>query len=825
MKKAFQIIMSFALCFSLIGIRANDVKALSGEGTAENPYIIETAEDLTKLNQSTDYIYAELAANIDLSTIDPIQQAEIPAYIPNFKGELDGNGYTIMNAKSGTALIYTYYEGELKNFTWNVASPVTLVWNQRPENDHKYTDIDITGEIKYGSGNNNESPLLVYATGSTTMKRVTIDIDMSSPTYQGLFIGYEPYINSDYSFIDCTVKGTYVGEHIGVLFGNGSMSATSAYGLQHIAGVLGVEKTSALEVSNLVLDADILGISSIPHLLCGVSYNETLLSELESELENKTTGYDSMRKAEELNGYVFAVNDNGNLRIEVKDTNSEIGSFLVVSELYSNVFTNGVPNGTYRHAVSERINVSEGIDTYYSSLGKVQFYDGTEGEYGSTGVDGSLRTITVNGNTYYALTEEPENYVYTFNSFDQGATHSNTARTSNVKVYVYGKDGSLLNIVSGPVNESFVAPELSIETDAGNNLKDVTLSDSWQWVDDTANVIYGGQIFFAKDGNTIAPVFVNGLEVKATSITLNKTDVVLQSGNSDTLTATIFPANTTFKDVTWTSNNPNIVSVDNNGTIVALSSGSAVITATSSNGLSASCTVTVPAGIYNVEGSDISSSTPVEEVTVGVEVDNNTESILSESISEDLQNVIDGKIEEGKDVVVEIATENLDLENISADVKSDVEKVEAFVSKNDLKVAQYFDLSIFVKSDGDVLGNITETNRPLTFKIAIPEELKKEGRVFTVVRVHEGKAEELKTVEKDGILEFETDKFSTYALTYKDVEETPVQPEKPSNPVEPEKPTETPNTNGMSLMFCYGMMLILSAMILLVLAKKRSLSK
>ena len=126
-----------------------------------------------------------------------------------------------------------------------------------------------------------------------------------------------------------------------------------------------------------------------------------------------------------------------------------------------------------------------------------------------------------------------------------------------------------------------------------------------------------------------------------------------------------------------------------------------------------------------------------------------------------------------------------------------------------------------MKSDGEVLGTITETESLLTFKIAIPEELKKENRVFTVIRVHEGKVTELETVEKDGILEFMTDKFSTYALTYKDIEETPVDPEKPAD----DNTTETPNTNGMSFVVCYGMMFVLSGMILLVLAKKRSLNK
>lgn len=64
---------------------------------------------------------------------------------------------------------------------------------------------------------------------------------------------------------------------------------------------------------------------------------------------------------------------------------------------------------------------------------------------------------------------------------------------------------------------------------------------------------------------------------------------------------------------------------------------------------------------------------------------------------------------------------------------------------------------------------------------------------------------------------------------------TPGESEKPSDPQTPsepskedpeeEKPSETPSTGDMSLIACYGLMMILSAMILVVLMKKNSLNK
>lgn len=53
----------------------------------------------------------------------------------------------------------------------------------------------------------------------------------------------------------------------------------------------------------------------------------------------------------------------------------------------------------------------------------------------------------------------------------------------------------------------------------------------------------------------------------------------------------------------------------------------------------------------------------------------------------------------------------------------------------------------------------------MTFKVAIPENLKKEGRKFYVLRYHDGKVDKL-AVSEDGT--FKTDKFSSYMLVYED---------------------------------------------------------
>ncbi|WP_434511225.1 cell wall-binding repeat-containing protein [Desulfitobacterium sp. AusDCA] len=77
----------------------------------------------------------------------------------------------------------------------------------------------------------------------------------------------------------------------------------------------------------------------------------------------------------------------------------------------------------------------------------------------------------------------------------------------------------------------------------------------------------------------------------AASITLNKASVVLTVGETDTLTATL-PSNSANQNVTWLTTNPNVVKIFN-GVLMALSPGTAFITATTADGQYATCIVIV----------------------------------------------------------------------------------------------------------------------------------------------------------------------------------------------------------------------------------------
>ena len=78
-----------------------------------------------------------------------------------------------------------------------------------------------------------------------------------------------------------------------------------------------------------------------------------------------------------------------------------------------------------------------------------------------------------------------------------------------------------------------------------------------------------------------------------TSITLNKDTLTLDVNGTETLTATVAPATAEDRSVSWSTNNASVAAVTGSGKVTAIAKGVATITARTSNGLTATCKVTV----------------------------------------------------------------------------------------------------------------------------------------------------------------------------------------------------------------------------------------
>ena len=91
-------------------------------------------------------------------------------------------------------------------------------------------------------------------------------------------------------------------------------------------------------------------------------------------------------------------------------------------------------------------------------------------------------------------------------------------------------------------------------------------------------------------------LYYNDKVISVTGVSLNESSITLDVGGSKTLAATVTPENATNKKVRWTSDNETVATVSEDGVVTAVAGGTAVITATTHDGLfTATCTVTVNA--------------------------------------------------------------------------------------------------------------------------------------------------------------------------------------------------------------------------------------
>lgn len=126
-------------------------------------------------------------------------------------------------------------------------------------------------------------------------------------------------------------------------------------------------------------------------------------------------------------------------------------------------------------------------------------------------------------------------------------------------------------------------------------------------VDQSGNVTAvaeGSAVITAKAGEQTATcaVTVSRKVIPVESVTLDKPYLSVYVGGSASLEATIYPSNATDKTIVWSSSEPSIATVSD-GVVTGVAVGTAVITASSQNGKTATCEVTVSPSLgVGIEG-------------------------------------------------------------------------------------------------------------------------------------------------------------------------------------------------------------------------------
>ena len=86
------------------------------------------------------------------------------------------------------------------------------------------------------------------------------------------------------------------------------------------------------------------------------------------------------------------------------------------------------------------------------------------------------------------------------------------------------------------------------------------------------------------------------------TVTLSETSIYLLAGDEQKIEATCTPIDADDCTITWSSSNNNVAVVDTEGNVTAKAAGSATITATSVNGKTATCTVSVTTEVVLTDG-------------------------------------------------------------------------------------------------------------------------------------------------------------------------------------------------------------------------------
>ena len=198
--------------------------------------------------------------------------------------------------------------------------------------------------------------------------------------------------------------------------------------------------------------------------------------------------------------------------------------------------------------------------------------------------------------------------VVTVTTEDGGKTASCkvTVKAKAVNVTEVTLDRAELTLTEGET-ETLTA---TVRPDNADNRKVAWSSDKT----DVATVDGAGKVTAVKPGEAVVTVTtedggrtatckvtVKAKAVNVTEVTLDKTELTLTEGETETLTATVRPDNADNKKVKWSSDKTEVATVGGDGRVTAVKAGEAVVTVTTEDGgKTASCKVTVKAKAVNV---------------------------------------------------------------------------------------------------------------------------------------------------------------------------------------------------------------------------------
>jgi len=564
---------------------------MQGEGTKTSPYIITDESQLIEMaNGKYDTsLYFTLGNDIKLKSPD---WKSI-----DFSGTFDGNGHTISNFKLGDSGINLGSTGLFGNNSGTVKN--------------LYLEIALS----------KRSGIVGTNTGTVDNCHVSGNIEADSGNIGGI-VGYNDNGKVLNSSSSCNIVGSS-----GVIIG----------------GIIGLNKGG--EILNLFSTAHISGVSNFVGGIIGQIYesNEVEISDCRfyGEISNCKSRY-----AGGIVGYirytsVTIKNCYNNSLIDINQYEScgdisagGIVGYIEAKNNYPNIhniilekcFNKGDINGYYYAGGilgHDEISCDFSINECYN-LGNINANSKYSGYCG--GIIGreyhlsSSYTISIN-NSYSVGNVGNKNSSYTGGFIGDGFGSVEIKNS-----YAIGKiTGSNTSAIGGKGDLSvYYNKDIAGCTDkctTGYTTAEMKNKDSYLFWD--FDEIWD----INADYNDGYP-YLRSAGINASEISINKNELTMLVGNTYNLTATVSPANASNKKTRWFSDNRLVASVDENGQVMAVSEGTAKITAVSEDGgYTAECAVTVKDSSYAENVVTITAGNavgaPGRQVKVPIKVTNN----------------------------------------------------------------------------------------------------------------------------------------------------------------------------------------------------------
>ena len=222
--------------------------------------------------------------------------------------------------------------------------------------------------------------------------------------------------------------------------------------------------------------------------------------------------------------------------------------------------------------------------------------------------DRSVATVDKAG-TVHGL--RPGTATVTATAEGKSGTCAVTVKAKAVNVTDVSLDRTELTLTEGET-ETFT---VTVKPDNADNRKVTWSSDKTE----VATVGGDGRVTAVKAGEAVVTVTtedggktatckvtVKAKAIGVTEVTLDRTELTLTEGETETLTATVRPDNADNRKVTWSSDKTEVATVDGAGRVTAVKAGEAVVTVTTEDGgKTATCKVTVKAKAVPVTGVDV----------------------------------------------------------------------------------------------------------------------------------------------------------------------------------------------------------------------------